>query len=155
MDTGFVNKVAESGIITLNLEDHYPKAEPAVFDMKDYLFMELILKEKDFREALKNLDVTPYTGKVVALTCSADAVIPMWAYMLVASLLQPVAKELFLGSAEAYLSMLPFIWRNRFGLSYIFSSIFTVIIRPAVNLGNFSGPVTMSGTYWRCPLQCC
>jgi hypothetical protein len=98
MADAFVNKVAESGIITLNLEDHYPKEEVAVFDMKDHLFMGLILKEKDFREALKTLDTAPYTKKIVALTCSADAVIPMWAYMLAASLLQPVAKEIIFGT---------------------------------------------------------
>ena len=97
----FVNKVAESGIITLNLEDYYPKDDVAVFDMKDHLFMGLILKEKDFREALKTLDTTIYANKIVALTCSADAVIPMWAYMLVASLLQPIATEIIFGT-EAY-----------------------------------------------------
>lgn len=93
----FVNKVADSGIITLNLEDYFPRNEVVVFDMKDYLFMGLILKEKDFREALKVLDITPFQGKVVALTCSADAVIPIWAYMLVASLLSPAAKEIVYG----------------------------------------------------------
>jgi hypothetical protein len=98
--TEFVNKVAESGIITLNLEDFYPKEPVLVFDMKDYLFMGLILKEKDFREALKQLDTTMYEQKIVALTCTADAVIPMWAYMLVASLIQPVAKELIFASPE-------------------------------------------------------
>ena len=97
----FVNKVAESGIITLNLEDYYPKDAVVVFDMKDHLFMGLILKEKDFREALKTLDTTIYENKIVALTCSADAVIPMWAYMLVASLLQPIATEIIFGT-EAY-----------------------------------------------------
>jgi hypothetical protein len=68
--------------------------------MKDYLFMGLILKEKDFREALKGLDLAPFENKIVALTCSADAVIPMWAYMLAASALQPVAKEIIFGSEE-------------------------------------------------------
>jgi hypothetical protein len=97
----FVNKVAESGITTLNLEDYYPKDEIMVFDMKDHLFMGLILKEKDFREALKTLDTTVYENKIVALTCSADAIIPMWAYMLVASLLQPIATEIIFGT-EAY-----------------------------------------------------
>lgn len=97
----FVNKVAESGIITLNLEDYFPKEAVVVFDMKDHLFMELILKEKDFRETLKNLDTTIYENKIVALTCSADAVIPMWAYMLVVSLLQPIATEIIFGT-EAY-----------------------------------------------------
>ena len=100
MEELFVNKVAESGIITLDLETFYPKEETAVFDMKNHLFMGLILKEKDFRETMKNLDPTPYKDKNVALTCSADAIIPVWAYMLVASCLQPVAKEIVFGDAE-------------------------------------------------------
>ena len=100
MEAEFVNKVSESGIITLNLEDFYPKDETAVFDMKDHLFMGLILKEKDFRETMKNLDLTPYKDKNIALTCTADAVIPVWAYMLVASYLQPVAKEIVFGDAD-------------------------------------------------------
>ena len=87
MDDVFVNKVSESGIITLDLEDFYPKDETAVFDMKDHLFMGLILKEKDFREAMKTLDLAPYKDKNVALTCSADAIIPVWAYMLATSFL--------------------------------------------------------------------
>ncbi len=94
----FINKVAESGIITINLEDFYPKEEVEIFDMKDYLFMGLILKEKDFREALKILDTSLYNQKHVALTCSTDAIIPMWAYMLVASLLQPVTKSIRFGN---------------------------------------------------------
>ncbi|MEO6537143.1 MAG: DUF2480 family protein [Ferruginibacter sp.] len=98
MSEVFVNKVAESGIVTLNLEDYYPKEPVSLFDMKDYLFMGLILKEKDFREALKILNIEPYENKIVALTCTADAVIPMWAYMLAASALQPVAKEIIFGS---------------------------------------------------------
>ena len=98
METTFVNKVADSGIVTLNLEDYYPKEEVRVFDMKDHLFMGLILKEKDFREVLKTFDTNPYTNKIVALTCGADAVIPMWAYMLVASLLQPIATEVIFGT---------------------------------------------------------
>jgi len=100
MDDVFVNKVSESGIVSLNLEDYYPKEEVVLFDMKDYLFMGLILKEKDFRENLKNLDLTIYTNKIVAVTCSADAVIPMWAYMLATSVIQPVAREVVFGTAE-------------------------------------------------------
>ncbi len=100
MDETFVNKVADSGIVTLNLEDYYPKEPIAVFDMKDYLFMGLILKEKDFREALKQLDLSQFENKYVALTCTADAVIPMWAYMLAASAIQPVAADIFFGSEE-------------------------------------------------------
>jgi Protein of unknown function (DUF2480) len=100
MEEVFVNKVSESGIITIDLEAYLPKEETAVFDMKDYLFMGLILKEKDFREALKNLDTGPYKNKNIAVTCSADAVIPVWAYMLVAGRLQPIAKEIIFGTAE-------------------------------------------------------
>ena len=97
MEEAFVNKVSESGILTLDLEDYYPRDEIMVFDMKDHLFMGLILKEKEFRETLKNLDIEPYREKYVSLTCSADAIIPMWAYMLVASYLEPVVKELIFG----------------------------------------------------------
>ena len=100
MSEPFINKVAESGLITLDLEKWYPRGETAVFDMKDYLFMGMILKEKDFREALKQLDWSVYDGKNVAVTCSADAVIPVWAYMLVAAYLQPVAKEIVMGDEK-------------------------------------------------------
>ena len=100
MDEVMTNKVSESGILTVDLEEYYPKDETVVFDLKDYLFMGLILKEKDFREALKNLDLTPYSNKNVALTCTADAIIPMWAYMLVSSYLQPIAKNVVFGNAD-------------------------------------------------------
>ena len=100
MSEPFINKVAESGLITLDLEKWYPRGEAAVFDMKDYLFMGMILKEKDFREALKQMDWSVYEGKNVAVTCSADAVIPVWAYMLVAAYLQPVAKEIVMGDEK-------------------------------------------------------
>jgi len=95
-----VNKVSEGGLVTLDLEEFYPREEIAVFDMKDYLFMGMILKEKEFREAMKNLDLSPFKGKNIALTCSADAVIPMWAYMLAASYLEPVANEVVFGDKE-------------------------------------------------------
>ena len=100
MSETIINKVSDSALFTLNLEDYYPTDEIAIFDMKDYLFMGLILKEKDFRESLKNLDISSYNNKIVAVTCSADAIIPIWAYMLVASYLQPTARELFFGSEE-------------------------------------------------------
>jgi hypothetical protein len=100
MSEVFVNKVAESGLLTIDLEEFYPKGDVAVFDMQDHLFMGLILKEKDFREALKNLDFTIYQNKNVALTCTADAIIPVWAYMLAATYLQPFAKEIIFGNEE-------------------------------------------------------
>jgi hypothetical protein len=101
-----VNKVAESGILTLDLEEFYPKGEIAVFDLKDYLFMGLILKEKDFRAALQTMDWESYRDKYVAVTCSADAIIPIWAYMLVASYLQPVAKDLVVGDEKTLINTL-------------------------------------------------
>ncbi len=100
MSEPFVNKVAESGLITLDLEKWYPRDETAVFDLKDYLFMGMILKEKDFREALKATDWSVYQDKNVSVTCSADAIIPVWAYMLVAANLQPVAKEIVMGDEK-------------------------------------------------------
>lgn len=100
MSEPFINKVADSGLITLDLEKWYPREQTAVFDMKDYLFMGMILKEKDFREALKNIDWSVYQGKNVAITCTADAIIPVWAYMLVASYLQPVAKDMVMGDEK-------------------------------------------------------
>jgi hypothetical protein len=100
MNDVIVNKVAESGLMEINLEDYYPKDAIAVFDLKDHLFMGLIIKEKEFRETLKNLDWGVYEGKIVAVTCSADAIIPMWAYMLIATYLQPLAKRIIFGTPE-------------------------------------------------------
>jgi len=96
-----VNKVAESGIISLDLVAFFPKEKIMVFDLKDYLFMELILKEKDFRAALLTTDWEKYRDSYVALTCSADAIIPMWANMLVTVYLTPLAKGVYFGT-EAY-----------------------------------------------------
>jgi len=100
MSDAIVNKVSESGLITLDLEQYYPRDTVALFDLKDYLFMGLILKEKDFREALKNLDWDAYRNKYVGVTCSADAIIPPWAYMLAAAYLQPVAKDVIMGDEK-------------------------------------------------------
>jgi hypothetical protein len=100
-----VNKVAESGLITINLEQYFPDIQAAVFDIKDYLFHGLILKEKEFREALKELDWSVYAGKTVMIICSTDAIIPLWAYMLIASGLTGVAKDIYHGTEEEYLKM--------------------------------------------------
>jgi hypothetical protein len=100
MSEPFVNKVAESGLVTLDLEKYYPKQPTAVFDLKDHLFMGMILKEKDFREALKNLDWSVYQNKAVAVTCSADAIIPVWAWMLVATQLEPLASTIVMGTEK-------------------------------------------------------
>ena len=96
-----VNKVASSPLITLDLEEYYPKEAIAVFDIKPYLFMELVLKEKDFRAKLAELDWSAYHDKIVAVTCTADAIIPYWAYMLVASYLEPLAKDIIMGDEKS------------------------------------------------------
>lgn len=106
MSEVFVNKVAESGIISIDLETYYPKESIKIFDLKDYLFMGLILKEKDFRAALLALDWSVYENSNVGITCTADAIIPMWAYMLVASYLQPVAHFVSIGNEQQLIEQL-------------------------------------------------
>ncbi len=101
-DKPLVNRVAASGLITINLEDFFPKEEVIAFDLKDYLFMELMLKEKDFRAALKEHDWEQYTGKHLAVFCSTDAIIPVWAFMLVAVYAEPTAASIFQGNKEAF-----------------------------------------------------
>jgi hypothetical protein len=106
MEDVIINKVAESALTSLDLEEYYPKGETAVFDLKDHLFMGLILKEKDFRATLQAFDWEQFRNKNVAITCSADAIIPMWAYMLVAANLQPVAKAVAFGDEKNMLQTL-------------------------------------------------
>jgi hypothetical protein len=100
MSDTIINKVAESGLITLDLERFYPKSETVLFDLKDYLFMGQILKEKEFRDSLKKTNWELYRDKYVGVVCSADAIIPVWAYMLVSSYLQPIAKDVMVGSEK-------------------------------------------------------
>ena len=95
-----VNKVASSGLITLDLEAYYDQGERLVYDIKDNLFHGLILREKDFREFIKTHDWSQYAGKNVAITCSADAIVPTWAYMLLSNRLSPYVNELVFGSLE-------------------------------------------------------
>lgn len=97
---GFVNKVANSGLITINPEDFFDPSERVVFDMKDCLFMGLILKEKDFRQFIKEHEWSQYAGKHVSIICSADAIVPTWAYMLLTSALLQHAKSIYMGSLE-------------------------------------------------------
>lgn len=106
MSDPIVNKVAESGLISLDLEQWYPRQQIATFDIKDQLFMGMIIKEKEFRESLKQTDWSIYKDKAVAITCSADAIIPVWAYMLLASYLQPVSAELYMGTEQELLKHL-------------------------------------------------
>jgi len=100
MTNPIINKVAESGILTIDLEKWYPSESIITFDLKDFLFMELILKEKEFRQSLLLLDWDKFRDKNIAIVCSTDAIIPLWAYMLIAVYLQPVAKNCFMGTAE-------------------------------------------------------
>lgn len=100
-----INRVAQSGIITINLENYYPVAEFADIDLKDYLWQSLILREKEFRQALKETDWEQYKGKIVIIYCSTDAIIPLWAYMLIASSLEGIAQDLFCGSKVEYLKL--------------------------------------------------
>lgn len=96
----FVNKVAASGLITLNLETYLHQGERVVYDIKDNLFHGLMLREKDFREFIKNHDWSVYTEKNIAITCSADAIVPTWAYMLLANKMKPFANEVVFGTLE-------------------------------------------------------
>jgi len=102
----FVNKVAASGLITLNLEEYFDKGERIVYDIKDNLFHGLMLREKDFREFIKTHDWSSYAGKNVAITCSADAIVPTWAYMLLANRISPHANEVVFGDLTLLESVL-------------------------------------------------
>ena len=95
-----VNRVASSPIKTINLEEIYPKEDRMIFDLKPFLFQELILKEKDFRTALKEIDWTQYSNKWVAITCTADAIVPNWAFMLIATYLNPVVRGFAIGDLK-------------------------------------------------------
>ncbi len=109
MEEVLVNKVANSGLVTLNLEDHFPAGERKFIDIKEVLFMGMVLKEKDFRDWVKNHDWMAYQNVNVAIGCSADAIVPTWAYMLIASKLSGIAKEIVLGDLQALEAVL---WRN-------------------------------------------
>lgn len=100
MSDEIINKVANSGLITIDLEEYYPKGERLLFDLKPLLFQELILKEKDFREFIKQHNWSDYKGKLVAITCTVDATIPTWAYMLLSIALEPFAKKIVFGNLE-------------------------------------------------------
>lgn len=105
MEGPLVNRVAQSNLVTLDLESYYPEGEVVGFDLKGFLFRELVLREKDFREALKTHDWAAYQGKNVAVFCSADAIIPLWAYMLVATYAAPFARDVVQARPEAYVEL--------------------------------------------------
>jgi hypothetical protein len=95
-----INRVSKSGLVSLDLEDFYHPGERVLYDIKDNLFMGLILREKDFREFLKTHDWAYYSNKNVAVTCTEDAIIPTWAYMLLALHLEPFANMVVFGTLE-------------------------------------------------------
>lgn len=97
MEEEIVNRVAKSGIITLNLEDYYPKGNRVVYDIKENLWQGIALKEKDFRDFVKHHDWSIYQDQFVALHCSADAIVPNWAFMLLSTKIAPYAKRVVQG----------------------------------------------------------
>jgi hypothetical protein len=104
MPDTLVNKIANSGLITLRPEEWVPDIKPAVIDLKDFLFMSLILKEQDFRDSMKSHPWSQYQGQTLCVYCSADAIIPSWAYMLISSHAIPYTKDIFFGTPEMWYS---------------------------------------------------
>lgn len=96
--TEIVNKVAASGLVTFNLEDYYTPGERVEIDIKGWLYEGLMLREKDFRESLKNYNWSVFENRFVAVFCSADAIVPTWAYMLIATYLHPFATKIVFGN---------------------------------------------------------
>ena len=95
-----INKVAQSGLITIDLEDFFPKEEIIAFDLKDFLFRGLILKELEFRSALKEHNWSVYKDKTVAVFCSTDAILPQWSFMLVSTYLSAQTNNIYFGNPE-------------------------------------------------------
>jgi len=100
MSDEIINKVSNSKLINIDLEEFYPDGERVLFDIKDWLFEGIILKEKDFRASVKDHNWSGYKNACVALTCSEDAIIPSWAYLLLASELSAFAKKVVVGNLE-------------------------------------------------------
>ncbi len=95
-----VNKVALSGLVTIDLAKYAPTEDITVYDIKDNLFHGLILREKDFRDFVKENDWSIYHGKDVAITCSTDAIVPTWAYMILSNKIAPYAKSINFGNID-------------------------------------------------------
>ncbi|MCG8309407.1 MAG: DUF2480 family protein [Cytophagales bacterium] len=100
MEKKIINRVANSPLVTIDLEELYTEGERVLFDLKDNLYQGLILREKDFRNFIKSHDWTYYQGKHVAVYCSVDAIIPKWAYMLLVSKLEPYTNTVIYGNLE-------------------------------------------------------
>ena len=95
-----INRVAASKLVTFDLEEYYPAGRRVVLDIKEWLYEDIILKEKDFRAHVADHDWEQYQNVFVAMYCSSDAIIPGWAYMLVTTALQPYAQQVVLGDLE-------------------------------------------------------
>jgi hypothetical protein len=100
MSDEIINRVANSKLVTINLEDYYPKGRRVLLDIKDWLYEGFVLREKDFRDRVKTFDWAQYTDCYVALTCSSDAIIPAWAFILLSIHLEPFAKKTVIGNLE-------------------------------------------------------
>lgn len=100
MSEEIINRVAQSKLITFDLEDHYPSGDRLVIDLKNWLFEGFILREKEFRAYVEEHNWAIYKNAYVALNCSTDAIIPGWANMLIASKLEPFAKKVVVGDLE-------------------------------------------------------
>lgn len=98
-----VNRVANSPLKTINLEEYYPQAEIEEWDISQYLFKGLLLKEKEFRRAIKEIDWSVYEGNIVCVFCGTDAIVPVWAYMLVSTYLHPYAEDVYHGPKADFL----------------------------------------------------
>ena len=153
MSDPLINKVSESGLLQFDLEELHQPGERVLFDLKGWLFEELILKEKDFREQIKNHDWTQYKDKFVALFCTADAIVPTWAFMLVATQLNPYAKKIVFGDLkkleeelfqEQILKLNPETFRNQ---RVVIKGCGDVPVSAFVELTNFLRPLAKSIMY--------
>ncbi|ULC59947.1 DUF2480 family protein [Flaviramulus sp. BrNp1-15] len=100
MSDEIINRVANSKLVTINLEDYYPEGKRVLFDIKDWLFEGFVLREKDFRNQVSEFDWSQFKDNYIALTCSSDAIIPGWAFMLLSIQLEPYAKKIIIGNLE-------------------------------------------------------
>ncbi|MBU6158322.1 MAG: DUF2480 family protein [Bacteroidetes bacterium] len=140
-----LNKVAESELITIDLSAFLPNETPLLFDLKPFLFRELILKEKDFRIALQNHDWKAYSSQTVLVFCSADAIIPVWAYMLVASYLQPITTNIHFDT--------PASWKQKMLIEKMRQQNFTGYIDKRVVIKGCGDEHIDSAAYFEITLQ--
>lgn len=100
MTDSIENRVKDSALVNFNLEDYYPEGERSVIDISEYLDEGIVLREKGFREQVKNEDWSKFNDHYIALICSTDAIVPTWAYMLISAALEGIAKKVVFGDLE-------------------------------------------------------